>query len=316
MKFDNRSFRKLRISLTDTCNLACTYCVPETLRINHVSNSNLHLKTNEYLKLVEKINTNSPIKKVRLTGGEPLLYIDIQNLIKGLKELGIPEVSITTNGLFLEKLISNLKRAGLNSINVSLDALTSDLFLKMTRRPGLQKVLNGIEAALNEGVELKINTVILKGLNETQINPLINFGIEKGITVRFLELMKMGYLHHNFHQYFVSQVSILKTVSNEFKFYKIKRELASTATYWEVNNMNYQFGVIANETQPFCSDCDRLRLDSYGNIFGCISASKGINILPTINSKASITPLLEQAKAQKQSLRFIGSELSMQYLGG
>ncbi len=315
MEEDKRQFKKLRISLTDTCNLACTYCVPENLGLETHYKPDKQLSTKEYLAIIKGLHKACNLSKVRLTGGEPLLYLDIENLIKGIRQIGIEQVGITSNGTFLKKLASNLKTAGLNSINVSLDAIDKEIFFKLTRKPELQKTLDGIDAALRENLELKLNAVILKDLNEKQIIPLIEYGIQKGVPVRFLELMKMGYLHHNFNQYFVSQRQILNIIKEKYKIEPVHREEGSTANYWTIMGLNYQFGIIANETVPFCSDCDRLRLDSYGNIFGCISASDGIPILEKIKQNKEIKTILQKAKEQKQH-HFIGSELSMRYLGG
>ena len=316
MGTDTRTFKKLRISLIDTCNLACTYCVPEKLGLHVPQKESNHLNTDDYLRIVQQLHTNLHLSKIRLTGGEPLLYFDIENLIAGLKNLGIDDIGMTTNGYFLKKTAKNLKSAGLSHINISLDALNDDLFKKMTRKPYLKKTLEGIDAALNAGFDIKLNAVVLKGINESQILPLLKYGMERGIPVRFLELMKMGYLHHSFKNYYFSQEDILANIEQEYGVMRTKHDLGSTANYWQVENTNYQFGIIANESEPFCSDCDRLRLDSYGNLFGCISAAKGIPVLAAVNRNESLTPILAAALKQKQKLKFIGSELSMQYLGG
>lgn len=183
----------------------------------------------------------------------------------------------------------------------------------MTRKPLLQQVLEGVKRAQNYGFDIKINAVVLKGINESEILPLIEFGIKNDISVRFLELMKMGYLHHDFGRYYFSQEAILKAIQQKYQIHKTLRENSSTANYWQVEGKQYQFGIIANESEPFCSDCDRLRLDSQGNIYGCISSSKGFNVQQ--KTKTEIKHILSQALQQKQS-RFVGSEISMRYLGG
>ncbi len=310
-----RTFRKLRISLTDECNLACTYCVSESQALN-VQKARKPLRVEQIISIVEAIHNSNPLEKIRLTGGEPLIYPDVVPLVKGLKNLGIADIGMTTNGYYLKHLAGKLKRAGLQSVNVSLDALSPEVFKQMTRKPLLQKTLDGILAAQRYGLEIKINSVVLKGMNEQEIVPLLKFGIENDIPVRFLELMKMGYLHHNFKQYFFSQQEMLNRIAKDFEIRKTIREKSSTARYWEVENKNYKFGIIANESEPFCVDCDRLRLDSHGQVFGCISAVKGINAMSLIENNADTEALLEQAMLQKQSLRFVGSEISMRHLGG
>jgi cyclic pyranopterin phosphate synthase len=198
---------------------------------------------------------------------------------------------------------------------VSLDAADSETFYKVTRRKNFDKVVSGIEEARRLGMEVKLNAVIMRRLNHDQILPLLSFANERGLTIRFLELMKMGYIQQAFDQFFFSQEEILSTISDSYSFIKIQREKASTANYW-LTNSGQKFGIIANESEPFCSDCDRLRIDSYGNIYGCLSNPEPISFFNEINNDGEIIKKLQSALAQKQSVRFSGSKLSMQYIGG
>ncbi len=313
---ENRKFKKLRISLTDTCNMACTYCVPE----NHVDGLRAQLKPSlsaaDLISIVKELHSSLRLKKIRITGGEPLIYPHIVHFISEIKKLGIDDIALTTNGYYLEKLAPRLKKAGLRSINISIDAIDEDVFEQMTRKPMLQQTLGGIQAAIDNGFDVKLNTVVLKDINQQQILPLIKFGMQKGISVRFLELMKMGYLHHSYQNYFLSQAEILDEVKKEFNITKKLRIASATSNYWEINDSNYDFGIIANESEPFCKDCDRLRLDSYGKIYGCISATKGISILHKINKSQSIESDIVNALKQKQPIRFIGNDMSMRHIGG
>ncbi len=313
---DKRRFKKLRISVTNSCNMACKYCVPE----NHTSELrkflNPVLSVSDTIEIVKKLHSDLLLEKVRITGGEPLLQPNIATLIREIKLLGIEDIGLTTNAFYLKKLAPKLKDAGLKSVNISLDAIDRDVFLKMTRKNFLDNTLQGIYAAMECGLDVKLNSVILKEINDNQIIPLLQFGIKHGIPVRFMELMKMGYLHHNYEEYFLSQNEMLDIIKNQYSIHKKIRIVSSTANYWEIDKLDYSFGIIANETEPFCSDCDRLRLDSSGKIYGCISATQGISIMKKIKSGMPIKAELDQALKQKQADRFIGNEMSMINIGG
>ncbi len=315
---EKRQFKKLRISLTDTCNLACTYCVEdEKGHQMPPENGAKPLTLNEFVATIETLHTALQLESVRLTGGEPLLYRNIVPLVAAIKAMGISNIGLTTNAYYLKSLAAKLKRAGVSSINVSLDALDAAVFKTMTRKPLLEKTLEGIHTANRLGIPMKINAVILKGMNDNQVLPLLNFGRETGIPVRFLELMRMGYLHHKYAQYFYPEKEMLQLIERTFTIHPEARVASSTANYWKLEGTHYRFGIIANESTPFCADCNRLRLDSYGNIYGCISSANGVSLKnATLGNKQQVQESLVKAMQQKQNVKFVGSELSMQYLGG
>jgi len=205
MAQERRQFKKLRISLTDTCNMACTYCVPENQALDIRSQLFPPLSVVQLTQIVAALHKELNLQKIRLTGGEPLLYPNVVHLVKELKQLGIDDIALTTNAFYLGKLAKRLKEAGLKSVNISLDALDEEAFIKMTRKNMLKETLHGIDKALEHGLKVKINSVILKGINDHQIIPLLDFGIQKNVPIRFMELMKMGYLHHQYNQYFYPQ---------------------------------------------------------------------------------------------------------------
>ena len=153
----------------------------------------------------------------------------------------------------------------------------------------------------------------MKGLNDSQIMPLMNYAFEKGLTIRFLEIMAMGHLYGNADKHFYSQKEILSTIAKHHNFTRLARQRSSTANYWQTST-GQTFGIIANESEPFCSDCNRLRLDSYGNIYGCLSSNNPISIKGVDDDELAIR--LNQALKQKQTLKFAGSELSMMHIGG
>ena len=310
----NREFKTLRVSLLSKCNLSCVYC---TMGEDEVKENNAlqhSVSANTLLQQIQQLHSALQLETVRLTGGEPLLYHELVPLVEGLKQTGIPKIKLTTNGFLLERLAMPLKEAGMQSVNVSLDAIDEDAFFLMSKRNGVQKILHGIDAAIAAGLPVKINAVIMKGINENQIIPLLGFAFERNISIRFLEIMAMGFLHHNADKYLFTQEEILNTISAKYSFKKISRSAASTANYWQTAD-GKTFGIIANESEPFCHDCNRLRLDSDGNIYGCLSSNHPI-ALNSSDSQAALISKLQQAMNQKQAVKFTGSDLSMLHIGG
>lgn len=310
-----RTFKTLRVSLINTCNLSCTYCSygNEENRENHSASKSIGLKPKELMNLIIKLHERLDFSTVRFTGGEPLLYKELSTLIKGVRRLGIEYLNLTTNGLLLQRQVPALKAAGLTAINVSLDATDPLTFFMMGRRHGLDQTMKGIDAALNAGIAVKINSVIMKGMNHNQVVPLLKYAADKQIIIRFLEIMPMGHLHGKADEYFFSQREMLQLISTQYRFTPIQRKQGATANYWQTEEGNI-FGIIANESQPFCGDCDRLRLDVYGNIYGCLSSNHPVSVKSIIDI-ADLDLRLKEALAQKQ-LKFTGSKLSMLHIGG
>jgi Molybdenum cofactor biosynthesis enzyme len=310
-----RTFKTLRISLINTCNLACTYCTygNDESKENYTQHKSNVISVHEMLNLIKRLHARLELTTIRFTGGEPLLYKDLTTLIARTSELGIDNLNLTTNGLLLQKIAPALKAAGLRSVNVSLDAIDPLTFFKMSRRHGLEQTLSGIEAAINEGIEVKLNAVIMKGMNDSQVIPLLKFAFSKNIKIRFLEIMSMGHLHGKIDEYFFSQKEILSLINRHYSFSPVSRSDSATANYWKTEE-GHHFGIIANESHPFCADCNRLRLDAYGNIYGCLSNNNPVSITHT--NTAGFDFKLREALAQKQSIKFTGSKLSMLHIGG
>lgn len=308
-----RTFKTLRVSLLSRCNLGCVYCslADDKIKNNPVP-ENL-MAVDDLLQLIERIHSAVQLETIRLTGGEPLLYPDLIQVISGLKAIGISEIKLTTNGFLLERMAMAMRLAGMKSINVSLDAMDEDIFFLMSKRNDVQRILQGIETAVAAGLEVKINTVLMKGINDSQLVPLLEYAFEKRITIRFLEIMAMGHLHQQSGKYLFTQQEILDVIQARYEFSRLERSNSSTSNYWQTKQGNL-FGIIANESEPFCHDCNRLRLDSHGNIYGCLSNNHPIS-LNEVNNIQFREKLLE-ALLQKQSVRFTGSELSMLNIGG
>jgi cyclic pyranopterin phosphate synthase len=184
----------------------------------------------------------------------------------------------------------------------------------MSKRSNVQRIINGIDAAIEAGLRVKINSVIMKGINHKQILPLLEFAFKRSIPIRFLEVMAMGHLYQHSEKYLFTQQEILEVIAEKYTFQSIKRHPSSTANYWQIKQGNV-FGIIANESQPFCHDCNRLRLDSSGNIYGCLSNNNPIS-LANIEDVDALHQKLMQALLQKQPVKFTGSALSMLHIGG
>jgi cyclic pyranopterin phosphate synthase len=316
-----RTFKTLRVSLTNTCNLGCVYCVDPSdttaASLKPAVSTVLApkaLSVEELTALIGKLHERLQLDAVRLTGGEPTLYRQLLPLTEAIGRLGIPQIKMTSNGYLLAPKIEALQKAGLTSINISLDAVEPDVFFKVSRRRNLGKILAGIDKALELGVQVKINTVIMKGLNDDQILPLLAFTKERNIAIRFLELMQMGHLYGNFEDHFFSEQAILQTIAQVYAFTPLHREPSTTAKYWQLDD-GYQFGIISNESDPFCNDCNRLRIDTYGHLYGCLSENTSVDLATSFHSEELLEQQLRKALAQKK-LRFTGSKLSMLEIGG
>jgi cyclic pyranopterin phosphate synthase len=306
-----RTFKTLRVSLLSTCNLGCVYCVSGDGGSGALSGS---LSVPDLLKIIERLQGQLQLRTIRLTGGEPLMYSGLVEVIRGIRSMGIPEIKLTTNGLLLKKLAVPIKEAGMGSINVSLDAVDEGVFFRMSKRRSVQRVIDGIDAALDAGLNVKINTVVMKGMNEGQILPLLEFAFARGLRIRFLELMAMGYLHDRSADHLFTRQEILSVIAGRHTYTPLGRAGSATASYWQTGE-GQVFGIIANESEPFCGDCDRLRLDSEGNIYGCLSSNHPI-ALDSGDDAGEWSGKLQRALLQKQALRFTGSDLSMLHIGG
>lgn len=313
-----RKFKTLRVSLLSHCNLGCVYCVSKEEWEQHggerTAAGSSTLDTPSLLEIIGRLHGELGLETVRLTGGEPLLYPGLTALVAGIRSMGIPRIKMTTNAVLLANKVTALKAAGLQSVNVSLDAVGEEAFARMSRRNRVAQVIRGIDVALDAGLAIKINAVVMKGLNDDQVLPLMEFAYERGITIRFLEVMGMGHLYHHSGQYLLSQQELLEMIGSRHRLTALDREPSATARYW-VTERGQRFGIIANESEPFCRDCDRLRLDSSGHIYGCLSSNHPI----AVDRAADATEWrnkLREALAQKQSLRFTGSDLSMLEIGG
>ena len=278
----SRKLRDVRISVTDRCNFRCSYCMPK-----EIYNSEYQFfKKNEILSFEEiirlsKIFSSLGTKKIRLTGGEPLLRKNIHILVKYLKEIeNISDISMTTNGVLLsEKKASLLKDSGLDRLTVSLDTLNPENFSEISgSKYSPENVLEGINNAINAGFEnIKINMVVKKNVNHKDIIPLLEKFSGTGCIVRFIEFMDVGNVNLWSKNDVFSLQDILDTISKKYHIMPLEKNYSSeVAKRWSYNGG--EFGVISSISNPFCGDCSRLRLTAEGKIFTCLFANKSHDI--------------------------------------
>lgn len=315
-----RRFEKLRISLLNSCNFSCVYCVGENFTDTAAQSLSMatteqSLTPDELIKLIESVHQLTHLKSIRLTGGEPLLYANLFPLIHQIQEIGISDIRLTTNAYYLKEKAEKLFETGVKSVNISIDAVDQEVFSSISRHPNTARVFSGIEAALKAGMNVKLNAVIMRGKNDSQIVPLLDYATSLGVKIRYLELMKMGHLYHSENGLFFPEKEILSAIQSKYQIEQMQRETAETAHYWRASNGGV-FGIIANESTPFCHDCNRLRMDSNGIFYGCLSNAHGEKLAPYIDDSEKLAEKLSGLLRLKQPVKFHGSELSMRNIGG
>jgi len=315
-----RRFRNLRVSLTAACNYACTYCVPDGKRLVAAQDE---LPADSLVRGVAYLMEAAGIERLRVTGGEPLVSPKLDAFLQGVSRLGLQDIAITTNGQLLSKKLPLLLDCGIRRLNVSLDTLDADAFRRIARGGDLATVLKGLDEARAAGLKIKLNMVPLRGQNLDQVVPLLDYCLERGFELRFIELMRMGHLAHDpnaFHQQFVSLQELLERIGERHPYIQANAPVDATAIRYEVPGQGF-FGVIANESVPFCRTCSRLRLSSTGWLHGCLSSSNRYYVgdlldKPRHQALPALQRLLVRALADKQDVAFPGGVTIMKIIGG
>ncbi|MBZ4496359.1 MULTISPECIES: GTP 3',8-cyclase MoaA [unclassified Dermacoccus] len=299
-----RVHRDLRISLTDKCNLRCTYCMPAD---GVPLAPKPTLLTLEEMLTIARVAVEAGIAEIRLTGGEPLLRPDIVAIVEGLAALegpeGHPEISMTTNGIGLARLAEPLREAGLARLNVSLDTLDPERFKTMTRRGRFDDVMAGLDAARATGFEpIKVNTVLLRGENDDEANDLLEWAIREGYELRFIEQMPLDGGHIWSRTEMITGAEILDALRAHHTLTEVPGRGAAPAELFEVDGGPARVGVVASVTMPFCGACDRLRLTSDGQLRSCLFSRTETNLRDILRSGASdddITAKIHECLASK-----------------
>ena len=288
----NRPVRDLRISVTDRCNFRCTYCMPKEVygeSFKFLPRKEL-LDFNEIERIAQTF-AKLGVNKIRITGGEPLVRKNIEELIKKLSNIsGIEDIAMTTNGYLLESKLDSLIQSGLNRITVSLDSIDSKTFKKMSGQNfEVEKVLSAIKLANDKGFEnLKINCVVQKNVNEHSILDLLDYFRDSGNIVRFIEYMDVGNLNGWELKDVISVKEILEIIESKYKVKKLNENYqGEVAKRYILEDYSTEFGFISSVSQPFCSTCTRARITMDGKLVTCLFANSGIDLRKPIREGCS-----------------------------
>ena len=319
-----RVHNNLRISVTDRCNLRCTYCMPE--EVTFLDRGEL-LSFEEIARFVE-IAAPLGIDKIRLTGGEPLMRRDLPRLVRMLVGIpGIRDVGLTTNGLLLADQAQAFFDAGLRRINISLDTLNPERFHQLTRRDGLDKVIAGILAAKKAGFDpIKVNAVSIRGITEHEVVPLARFAREHGLEMRFIEYMPIGadhwergkvYFAHEIMEQLEQEIAPLVPVEDY--------DPRAPAMEFRYTDGGGNIGIIASVSRPFCLSCNRLRLTAEGKLRNCLFALDEVDVKPLLRGQAAEEEIAETIRRnvmakweghEINTARFIKPLRTMHAIGG
>lgn len=311
----HRPIDYVRLSLIDRCNFQCFYCRPKKAEQTYFPNQQ-YLNQEDIEKLF-LILGKMGVTKVKLTGGEPLLRKDICQIIKRLsKNPYLKDISLTTNGFFLETMVSSLKESGLHRINVSLDTLHKDTFQEITQVPSFSKVWAGITKTLNVGFsKVKLNVVLMKGLNDHEICDFVELSMNTPLMVRFIEFMptKRTELHHKKY-FFSNQEAILKIQEKYLLVPDLKERGTGPSRYYRVNGGKGHIGFISPLSQHFCDRCNRIRLTAKGELKLCLFSSDTIPLLSLIRS-SDWESKLEIAFRENLKIKPFGHDLKNNIFG-
>ncbi|OQP48979.1 cyclic pyranopterin phosphate synthase MoaA [Niastella yeongjuensis] len=298
----NRAHDYLRISLTDNCNFRCFYCMPEE-EYEFTPASKL-MQAHE-IEAIAKTFVGLGVKKIRLTGGEPLVRKDAADIILALSKLPVT-LTMTTNGARLHEFLPILKQAGVTSLNVSLDTLQADKFQLITRRDQFQRVYDNIHLLLENDIRAKVNVVAMKDFNDHEINDFVRWTKDTPVHVRFIEFMPFQGNRWTSNKVLTWQ-QILQIVESEFSFLPLKDELNETAKKYIVPGHAGTFAVISTMSAPFCGTCNRMRLTADGKMKNCLFSKEETDLLSALRNGQDIIPLIRQsvhAKAKELGGQF------------
>ncbi|CUB09554.1 Cyclic pyranopterin monophosphate synthase [Bacillus cereus] len=284
-----RPLKDLRISVTDRCNFRCRYCMPEEIfGPDYSFLSNDKILSFDEIERITRIFVSLGVRKLRITGGEPLLRRGLPQLIERLNKIdGVEDIGLTTNGSLLKKFASDLYKAGLSRVTVSLDSLEEERFFYLNgNRSKVQRVLEGIQAAAEVGMRIKINMVVQKGKNEQDILQMAQYFKENKHILRFIEYMDVGNYNGWELKEVVSKQEIVDTIHQVMPLERIEANYAGeVATRYRYIGSDEEIGVISSVTDSFCSSCTRARISAEGKLYTCLFASKGNDLRELLRSE-------------------------------
>lgn len=296
-----RQVNTLRISLTDRCNLRCLYCMPaEGLELS--SRSDI-LSFEEIIKLV-KCFVRLGVTKIKLTGGEPLVRKGVINLVSRLSDLpGLQDLSLTTNGVLLPLYAEDLKKAGLKRVNVSLDTLQKERFKTITDSDRVDEVLAGLKLALALELPVKVNVVLLRGINDDEIIDFVNLARHRNLVVRFIEFMPTENRLPDWKKYFIGRDEILERITGTGRLVYEQEGVTGCgpAEYFRVQGQSGCFGIISPISKPFCQKCSRLRINARGDLIPCLHSGPTLGLKDRLKtfSEEGLASLIKEAVLKK-----------------
>ncbi len=296
-----RHHNYLRISLTEKCNLRCTYCMPESGVV--LSPRNQIMTAAEVIDIAT-LFVQHGVTKIRLTGGEPLLRKDFEEIIAGLSKLPV-ELSMTTNAILVDRNIEVLKKSSLQTINVSLDTLHPEKFNTITKRDQFKKAFENTQLLLDEGFNVKLNVVLLKGFNDNEIIDFVEFTKDRAISVRFIEFMPFDGNRWDKSK-LVSYNELLHQVEANYSkdmVVPLPHEDNFTARNFKIDTYQGNFGIISSVTNPFCDVCNRIRLTANGKLKNCLFSTSETDLLTTYRAGISIEPIIQTTILKKKAVR-------------
>jgi cyclic pyranopterin phosphate synthase len=317
-----RRKRKLRVSLTDRCNLRCPYCMPD--QPQWLPKEQI-LRREELMRLLTLFVTRLGITQLRLTGGEPLLRKDVAAIVREcsvLRQQGLERISLTSNGILLADRAAALVAAGLDDINVSLDAVSEAAFARMSGGHGSPgEVMAGILAARDAGLPVKINTVVMRGYNEQEILPLVRWAHQQRVPLRLIEFMPLDGSGMWSAERVVPEAEMLAPLRAEFNLQAMP-ETDDPARYYRLDD-NYSLGIISTISKPFCTRCDRLRLTATGELYACLFSAQGRDLRGLLRGGGSDDDLLSAIRGHVwfkeegyAATGYVERPISMHALGG
>lgn len=302
-----RTIDYIRISVTKNCNFRCKYCMPNTP--DEIEENLIPLdKMLEFLKIAMDYG----VKKIRITGGEPLLRKDLSLFIKGIYDYkNNIEVALTTNGYLLKKYAKNLKDSGLKRINVSLDSLKKEKIELISKKDALNNVLEGLKEAKQSGLKIKLNMVPLKGINDDEIIPMLDFAINEGFLLRYIEYMENDFASNAIKG--LRSFEILENIQKKYNYTMLKKEMLGPAKLYQIDNTNNVFGIIAPHNDEFCLSCNRIRITAEGVICPCLYFQDAVDVGEAIRNtdkKAMEEALLLAIKNKPEKNKWQEGEIS------
>ncbi|MBO9660425.1 MAG: GTP 3',8-cyclase MoaA [Chitinophagaceae bacterium] len=298
----NRKHDYLRISLTDVCNLRCTYCMPDE---HYAFMQSEKLMQPKEIADIAATFVSMGVRRIRLTGGEPLARRDFQEILQRLSDLSVT-LTLTTNGTLLHRHLDHLINAGVTSLNISLDTLSQDKYRLLTRRDQFVQTMRNILTTVEKGIQVKINVVVMKGVNDEEILDFIGWTKHTPIEVRFIEFMPFEGNGWSGDQV-VSENEILSLISKKYPYQAAHRPLQSTSNPYTIPGHAGSFAVISTMSAPFCAGCNRMRLTADGRMKNCLFSKGETDLLAALREGLPLKPLIEQnifGKAEKLGGQF------------